>query len=629
MHTYKALILTLIKRLALIYTLFFVSRVLFYLLNLSHFQGLESGYLISIFFYGLRFDTYSILVCNSVFILLSVLPFQFVLSSKFQHRLKRFFVISNAIFLVFNFIDIAYFKFIGKRSTFDLFNQIGGQTDVVKQIPYYIKDFWYIIILFCITIYCLNKFYSKLKITAPHFDYSSAGIAKYSVIILMIASLTVLGIRGGFQRVPIDFSDAGNYTKPQHSSLVLNTPFTLIKSVIVQSLTEYNFVPNETAYQFIKPVKHFQNKSFKPQNVVVLILESFSKEYTGIGKRKSITPFLDSLMKSSLVFTNAWANGTKSIEGIPAILSSIPSLNNDPFINTPYSNNTTNSIAGLLKEKNYRTAFFHGGINGTMNFVVYAKQSGFDNYYGKDEYNNDADFDGNWGIYDEPYLQYCSKTISTFKEPFMASIFTLSSHHPYKIPEQYEGKFPKTNEENSESIGYADYALKQFFATASKQAWFKNTLFVLVADHASISSDLVYTNKLGQHAIPILFYKADGSYKGVNKNIIQQIDIMPSILDTLGYDKPFFSFGKSVFSETNNSYAVFYESGNVSLVDDSIFYTYNNFKPIQIIRYRTDSTIEYAISNHNSQKADNYLKQFLQVHNHSIINNKMTAETAH
>lgn len=524
---------------------------------------------------------------------------------------------------------MAYFRFIGKRSTLDLFSQIGGQTDVLKQIPYYIRDFWHIILLFILTVYCINKFYPKFKSSAANYDYSTKGILKYSALFLLIISLTVLGIRGGFQRVPIDYSDAGKYAKPQYTSLVLNSSFTLIKSAALQSLTEYDFAPKQQAFDFVQPLKHYKSKTFRPQNVIILILEGFSKEYTKIGKRKSLTPFLDSLMQHGLIFTNAWANGTRSIEGIPAILSSIPSLNNDPYINSPYSNNNINSIAGLLKEKNYRTAFFHGGINGTMSFDIYAKQSGFDNYYGQNEYGNDEDFDGNWGIFDEPYLQYCANTISTFKEPFMASIFTLSSHHPYKIPKKYKDKFPKHGEENCESIGYADYALKQFFFTASKKNWFKNTLFVLVSDHGSISSDPVYTNTLGQHAIPILFYKADGSFKGINNNIVQQTDIMPSILDTLGYDKPFFSFGKSVFTDKKDSYAVFSESGNVFLVDDSLFYTYTNFKPTQIIRYRQDSAVILNIMNNtNSSKADNYVKMLMQVYNHSIINNKMAVETA-
>ena len=623
MTTYKLQILTLVKRISLLCLIFSLSRLLFYLFNTVHFQNLEAEEIFSVFFYGLRFDIFSIMVCNSLFILLSIIPSNFIFNNTYQKILKRLFIISNSIFLSFNFIDMAYFRFIGKRSTFDLFNQIGGQTDVIKQLPYYLRDFWLIIVLFIITIFILTKFYPKLKIVKPEYIYSKKNIISYSLSIIIICSLTVLSLRGGIQRVPIDFADAGNYAKPQHVSLVLNSSFTLIKSFSRQVLEEYSFFSLKTAFNSILPVKHYKNKIFKKQNVVFIILEGFSKEYTGIGHRKSITPFLDSLMLNSLVFTNAWANGTKSIEGIPAILASIPSLNNDPFINSPYCSNTINSMASVLKTKGYKTAFFHGGINGTMNFDVFAKQSGFDNYYGKNEYNNENDFDGNWGIWDEPYLNYCAKTIEKFSSPFFASIFTLSSHHPYKIPEKLAGKFPKTDLENSESIGYADYALRKFFETASKMNWFAGTLFVLTADHTSISSDPFYANTLGQHAIPIIFYKQDGSYKGINNRLIQHIDIMPSVLDTLGFSEPFFSFGKSIFSDKSEDYALFYDSGSHFLVNDSMFFAYTNFKPTQIIRFLNDSSLSKNLKIVNTTQADNYLKKFSQVYNWSVIHNKM------
>ncbi len=629
MQTYKQQIQVLFKRILLVYALFTLSRILFHIFNSTHFQNIVSDELFSIYFYGLRFDSFSILLCNSLFILLSVLPINYFNSYGFHKYLRIWFFISNAVFLSINYIDMAYFKYIGKRSTYDIFHQMGGQTDVLKQIPYYFRDFWHILLTFIAVVYLMVKLYPKSKIKPQDkLNYSLKNSLAYTLSFVLIFGLTVLGLRGGVQRVPIDFADAGSYARPQHVSLVLNSPFTIIKSVSLAGLQEHTFYPNETAFKKLQPVKQYNNKTFKEQNVVVLLLESFSKEYTGISNRKSITPFLDSLMQHSLVFTNAWANGMKSIEGIPAVLASLPSLSHDPFINSQYCNNAINSFASLLKEKNYQTAFFHGGINGTMNFDVFAKQAGFDKYYGRDEYNNESDFDGNWGIWDDKYLPYCCKELSGFKQPFFASIFTLSSHHPYKIPDHLQGRFPRTILENSESIGYADYALRLFFEAASKTSWYKNTLFVLVADHASISVDPFYANTLGQHAIPLLLFKNDGSYKGINNRLIQQIDIMPTVLDTLGYDKPFFSLGKSVFSEQGEDYAIFYETGNHFLINDSMFFAYNNFKTLQTIKFTNDSTLDKNLKRFDTKQADDYLKLFMQMHNYLVLNNKMTAKTA-
>ena len=162
------------------------------------------------------------------------------------------------------------------------------------------------------------------------------------------------------------------------------------------------------------------------KNVFVIILESFSSEHIGalthqIGnKNTDFTPFLDSLAEKSLVF-EGFANGKRSIEGIPAILASLPTWMTEDFITSQYSSNKFNSLASILKAEGYNTSFFHGGKNGTMGFDAFSKSAGFEFYYGKNEYPDQSDFDGSWGISDEPYLQYIAKTLNTTPEPFLGS----------------------------------------------------------------------------------------------------------------------------------------------------------------------------------------------------------------
>ena len=140
----------------------------------------------------------------------------------------------------------------------------------------------------------------------------------------------------------------------------------------------------------------------------------------------------------------------------------------ESYLTSTYGENKLSSIASSLVSKGYSSAFFHGGYNGTMNFDNYTKKVGYRHYYGKNQYNDDRDYDGNWGIYDEPFLQYTVKQLDTISKPFVATVFTLSSHHPYKIPEQHKGSFPKGTMIVHETVGYTDYALKRFFESASK-----------------------------------------------------------------------------------------------------------------------------------------------------------------
>ncbi|MFO0322824.1 MAG: LTA synthase family protein [Bacteroidota bacterium] len=339
--------------------------------------------------------------------------------------------------------------------------------------------------------------------------------------------------------------------------------------------------------------------------------------------RKSYTPFLDSLISVSTYYNNAFANGKSSINGIPAIISSMPTYMEDPYLNSTYSNNTLNGLPLLLKQKGYHTSFFHGATNGSMNFNSYAKSAGYDIYFGRTEYDNDLDYDGQWGIWDEPFLMRMAKEIKTFKEPFFTTVFTLSSHHPYKVPKKYNNKFPKGSLEIHESIGYADYSLRSFFNHIKNSHWFQNTLFVLSADHTAVSEDPFYGNSVGQYSIPIIFYKPGQKGEIINKNI-QQIDIMPTILDFLNYDKTYFSFGKSVLA-VGNLPIVYYNSPNYNLINDSMVYLFNHFKITEAYNFKADSNLSIPLQGKYLKKeldATNYFKALRQNYNNDVLNNK-------
>lgn len=627
MNVYLQRVGILLKQLLLVFFLYSLCRGIFYIINYSYFSNLTSTEVLALFFYGIRFDAFSISASNFLFIIISLLPFLFANNNWLQKINNFLFILFNSLFILTNCIDFAYYPFNRKRSTFDIFNQLfGGQTDVATLLPSFIKDYWYVLLIYVFLIVLfirINKYLLKQKkpLTA---DYSGIQITYITVSCLAILGLSFISFRG-LARVPIQFIDAGKFASAKGIDIVINSPFSILLTMDKTTLSEIHVIDEQKAFNILNPVKEFKDKTLNKKNIVVIILESFSKEYTGLGKRKSYTPFLDSLMQNSLVFNNAIANSATSIEGIPAILSSFPNLMQNPFINSAYSSNKLTSMAALLKEEGYQTSFFHGGTNGTMNFDSYANLSGFTNYYGRTEYNNELDFDGNWGIWDEPFLQYVSKTLSGFSNPFFATIFTLSSHHPFNVPKKYTNKFPKSSLEIIESIGYSDYALRQFFEAAKKTAWYKNTIFVLTPDHTSISEDEFYNNEVGHRQIPIVFFNpSDSSFKGISNQLMQQIDITPSLLDYIGYNKPFFAFGNSVFSKQPSKFAIHFSSGNYYLTNDSMCYVYNNLELKDVFNYKKDSLLTQNLFNANEQYQiqTDYMKSYIQFYNKSVINNK-------
>lgn len=618
------------KRLLLLLIVYFICRQLFLFYNFSFFNEITFINYLKVNLYGLRFDVFSIFVASSLFILCSIIPINYFFNKTYQIFLKLIFIIPNGIFILTNLIDVGYFKFIKKRSTADLFDQVGGQTDLKKLLPQYIADYWWLLVVFILLTFLLAYFYNKLSPVKNETIklYNLKPISVFSSVLLLFilnATIVVIGIRGGLQRVPIDMINGADVNLPNLIPVTLNTPFSLLKTIDKKPLENYNFYNEKDIKSNYNPFHQFKDSVFKNQNVVILILESFSKEYTKLGNtEQSYTPFLDSLMDNALVFANAFSNGTRSNEGIPAILSSLPSLTDNPLINSLYANNKQHSFANLLKQEGYYTAFMHGGINGTMNFDSYSKIAGYDEYYGKNEYNNDADFDGFWGIYDEPFLQSCIVKMNKMKTPFHTSIFTLSSHHPYSIPKQHQNKFKKGTYENHESIGYGDYALKQFFLSAQKTPWFKNTLFIISADHASISNHKYYKTIVGNMAIPILFYISDNSLKNINYNTMSQMDILPSALQLLGYNKLFFSFGAPVNDKTSR-YVYFTSNGNYHVLNDSNYYVIQ--PPLCLFKYNykndTDLVRPLPFETALDKQTLNRFNAFIQTYNTTLLKNSI------
>lgn len=615
----------LLRRLAVCYLIYFICRLLFFLANRSFFPDTGLSNLIEDSFYGLRFDSFSIVASNSLFILLSLLPFNFFARHGYQRLLFWIFVVCNTVAVAFNCIDVAYFPFIRKRSSADLLAQMGGQSDLLKLAPQFLRDFWWAALFFVALIWGMILLYRRVNSDLKGRYVSAHPLSWLTVVFVFVlsAGFSVLAVRGGLQRVPIDIVNAGSVNGPAETPIVLNTPFTLLKSVNQKAVEDYHFFSDAELERIYSPRHHFNHATMQKKNVVVLILESFSKEYTSLGKTVSVTPFLDSLMQHSLVFTNAFSNGAKSIEGIPAILSSLPSLMENPFINSIYANNVQTSFATLLKPEGYSTAFFHGGINGTMNFDDWAPSAGYDRYYGRDEYKNDKDFDNFWGIWDEPFLQYALQKMNELPKPFHSAVFTLSSHHPYFVPHRYETIFPKGPLENSQSIRYADYSLKRFFEEAKKTDWYANTFFILTADHASISEHRFYRCAAGSQCIPILFFSPDSSLAGENAASFSQIDILPSAMDLLGYHKPFFAFGKSFRS---NAFPTtwFYAGGNHHVYNDSLVYFINNNQLVRAYNYRQDSVLDVNLLGRHPTEDSLVLTRFeafIQTYNKTLIHN--------
>ncbi|MBL0342837.1 MAG: sulfatase-like hydrolase/transferase [Bacteroidetes bacterium] len=598
----------------------------FYLSNFSYFQSASISDTIHAFISGFRFDLIAIVSINALFIFLHLIPGRWFYSRLTQRFLQIIFIIVNVPALLLNSIDMEYFKYQGKRTTSDLFQLFGMGDDMKNTIPQMIRDFWYVLVLFLIFTTLLIIIYNKIKIATPKYDPGKKILSWLLVLPLLL--LFFLVARGGFQYKPLNIMAAAQFTTPQLVPLVLNTPFTVLKTMGKSIVEEKNYLTNEEALQHFNKDHHFKSTiPFKPLNVVLIILESFSSEYIGaLNNGNGYTPFLDSLMHQGMTYTNAFANAKKSIDGIPAVIAAMPSLMPASYVSSPYNGNKLKSIAGILKSKGYASSFFHGGNNGTMNFDNFTLLTGFDNYIGRKEYPY-GNYDGHWGVFDEPFYYYFIEKCSAMKQPFVNAFFSLSSHHPYTIPEEDKGRFKKGTLPIHESIGYADYALRQFFEKAKQTKWYNNTLFVITADHTGPSEYAYYNTKSGMFKVPILFFRPGSNLQGWSDRVTQQTDIVPGILDYLHFDEPFTAFGNSMLDTTLSPFSFNFTGDVYQILDDSLLVQFDGTEIAGCYKYRTDSLLMKDLSNEKTvhqERLVTTLQSVLQQYNHALIRNELT-----
>lgn len=546
----------LIFRLLIVLLLFSLSRWLIYLFNPDFFHHLDIGQALRLYFEGMRFDLVVIAYANLPMIVYYCLPFKFIYNKALQKIVNVYYVFANAVIILFNMIDVIYFRFIGKRMTSEFFQFFGNSDENIGPIVGQVfVDYWYMLVLTVLFVLVLVVVCKR-----THLNQEDQLDGRWRLVqwisLLVFAVLTPIAGRGGLQMKPVNMTTALKYADSQNVPIVLNTPFTIVKSSTSQGLREIHyFDPDEITFSPIhygtKPNRFISDSLGYAPNLVFVVLEGIGQEmitYYNPERRYLVTPFLDSLLAQSLTFDGR-ANGRRSIEALPSLLSGLPSLMDVDFTSSPYFSNKIDGIGTSLKPLGYRTAMFHGGNNGTMNFDVYAKNAGFDAYYGRNEYPDDSDFDGRWGIFDGPYLQYFLEVIDTMPQPFATLVYTLSSHHPYSLPKGFTlpsesylwSGFEKT-------VYYADCALRDFFEEASKKPWFDSTLFVITADHANTEHYLPdYSNIWGMYSIPIAFYMPSQLQPEQRHELAQQADLNLSILSALGVNDTVFSFGRNIF----------------------------------------------------------------------------------
>ena len=631
----SAPVVLLAYRLLVILLAFSISRWLIYLFNLQFFHQLQLGEALRLYLIGVRFDLSVIMTINLPLIIYYCFPSRKIINKVPQLIIDLIYMITNGIAIFLNFTDIIWFRFFGEHMTLHFISRI-HQTEeltwvIVGQV---IFDYWYLFVIFVLFLLVINVVTKSTRLRQPIKEAELRWLPRQGICLVSMLLLSIVLSRGGLQADPISMKTAMQYTDPQDAPILLNTPFCLVNTSESQLKESHRFdeIPEFYLHKELTPNRFITNDTVSgdslPSNLVLIMMKGVGQEMIGYYNpehRYQLTPFLDSLLAQSLTFDGR-SNSNRSLEALPALLASIPSLSNESFIGSKYSQNDFDAFAQHLKKQGYNTVFMHGGNNGVMGFDQFTQRAGFKNYFGRIEYDDDTDFDGRWGIYDGPFLQYAAKTLNRLHEPFASAVYMLSSRYPYRVPKDFV--LPKESyfwTGFEKTVYYTDCALKDFFNTASKMPWFDNTLFVITSDFSNDEHfQPEYSNVWGMFAIPVAFYYPAKIEARRCPEIAQQIDIGPSILSALNVNDTLFAFGRNLFDTLSEPAFISYYNLTYQYSDGTYLVQSDGEIPFGIFKPQSDPKLsDNLIGRVQCQDLFTKLYQFMEEYNNRMINNKL------
>ncbi|HVW60912.1 MAG TPA: LTA synthase family protein [Puia sp.] len=526
-------------------------RMIFWVYNAYQFTNISTQDAWLIFVRGVQQDLVSIILLNSpVLLLLAAATWLPSVRNTLVRSARWLFVLLNIIGLAINCIDAGYFRFSRHRSNIDLLYVFGDSAGSFGSI---LSGYWPLLILFIGGIAALVAIGKLLFMTSPGSRVRSSHPAKRVLVQAFIVLLLLLPTGLLTAGRPVIPATPLLSLSPAQLPLAQNSILTFFYSLVRQrrELRPKQYFTGPELDRLVH-TRHLLGKepspAFTRKNVVICILESFSRCYVMPGDRyKAHTPFFDSLIRKSLFFSRAYANGYMSNQGIVSILGGLPAFLDEPFYYSEYANTPLRSIGNILKEQGYETSFFMGAGKDHFGFGKFTHMAGIDHAYWQNDFSDNTLFDGNWGIFDEPFLQYGAKMLAGQRQPFLSVFFNISSHYPYTIPAVDRSRFADpAMDPQQRSISYVDYAFQRFFGECRKAPWYKNTLFVFSADHWMLPDDKAAFSYVGSAEIPIFIYDPSQETGKVDTTLMSQVDITPTVLDMLHYKGVYTGFGRSM-----------------------------------------------------------------------------------
>ncbi len=553
-----------IYQLAVALILLWSTRFIFAIYNPETLAGAGVWEALFLSFSGLRFDLSAAAYFNALFIAMRIVPWRIACDRRWLRASTWVYGVCNGILLTINLADVPYYRFTGARLRWSNIANVTTDGGIGTIVGRYAVEYWWVVLAVAAIIAIMMWAYSRADIRRRQV------MPRWWVrigLLLAFAAGTFLAMRGrAGSGVPLAIPDAAlSVDKAPQINFVLNSPFTILRSL---NRSKANTEAKVTFYTdaelaLIRSSVHpgtGEPDSLLRRNVMIIIIESGGSEWI-----EPLMPFLDSLRHVSLSFENTLACSRSSCGGATAVLAGFPAFDPFYFMLSPYNKNELDSPANVLSRRGWTGAFFYGCNHGSFNIDQTAHAAGLRRTFGREEYPDDDDYDGMWGIFDRPMACFVVDKLSQLPEPFIASWFTISAHGPWTLPEGYDTSAFKHRERSPErGLEYTDQALRDFFKYASTQPWYTNTTFIITADHGNRDfRDTRYDTPYLRSRIPFIVHTPDGSVapRKVTDTAVNQHDIGPTLLGLLRWPDPYVAVGTDALDPTVEHYAIHRHDG--------------------------------------------------------------------
>jgi phosphoglycerol transferase MdoB-like AlkP superfamily enzyme len=568
---------------------FIVARVFFLLFYFEKTKELGLLTTLKTFTYGIRLDiSFASYLCFIPFLL--IILSVFTKSKKTEKIIKWYSRILIIILSLLLIIDASLYQSWGTRLDTAILKYLNTPKLMIASV----SNFQMIsgIVFWCTISFFFIKIFTK-SIT-KRIEKLEKSYWMQSILFLLMTVVLIIPIRGGLQTIPVNQSNVYFSSKMFANHAAINCVWNFFNALTHKQdgKNPYKYYDKEVAEKTINKTKsnllvadtdHILNTT-KP-NIILIIWESLTAKIVGsLGGEPTVTIKLNELSKEGILFTNFYANGDRTDKGIPAILSGYYPQPTKSIMKMPNKTRYLPMLPKKMIDLGYKTSFYHGGDLNFGNMNTYLRNAGITNFVDGTDFD-EKDWNSKWGVHDHVFMKRFEEDLKGKpNEPFFKIALTLTSHEPFEFPDKY--KFGKDTEENKfrSAHAYTDKVIGNFIDFAKKQAWYDNTLIIILSDHGhrSPKHEGVF-NSPKKFKIPMLWLGGALKKKGIEiPSIASQIDLPYTLLSLLDSSNEEFLFSKNIFNTSDKQYAHYiFNKGYGTISKDRVYvYDYMGKKTI-------------------------------------------------